>query len=82
MRLRRLDISANTVSVQSWPKCANDWSATQFADDIAWMFQTGITTGCLPGGLYCPNDREPRTVGLLPAPRLRPAIDVRGLLHR
>ena len=53
-----LGISGTTVSVQTAArKCANDWSATPFADDIAWMFQTGITTGCLPGRLYCPNDR-------------------------
>ena len=57
----RLHISANTVSVQSGGRtCANDWSGTKFADDIAWMFESGITTGCIPGGLYCPDDRVSR----------------------
>ena len=57
----RLGISGNSVTLKSRARtCANDWSGTKFADDIAWMFETGITTGCVPGGLYCPNDRVSR----------------------
>ena len=57
----RLGISGNAVSLQTRArKCANDWSGTPFEDDIRWMFRNGITTGCLPGGLYCPNDRVNR----------------------
>jgi Lysyl oxidase/S-layer homology domain len=53
----RLGISGNTVSLQIRERrCANDWIGTPFEDDIRWMFQNDITTGCLPGGLYCPND--------------------------
>jgi hypothetical protein len=53
----RLAISGNSVTLRSRARtCANDWSGTRFEDDIAWMFDTGITTGCLPGGLYCPED--------------------------
>jgi len=57
----RLKIKGNAVSLVSRARtCANDWSGTKFEDDIAWMFATNITTGCLPGGLYCPNDTVTR----------------------
>ena len=53
----RLRINGNSVTLLSRARtCSNDWSGTRFEDDIAWMFDTGITTGCLPGGLFCPND--------------------------
>lgn len=57
----RLGISGNTVTLKTRARtCANDWSGTKFEDDIAWMFETGITTGCLPGRIYCPNERVSR----------------------
>ena len=53
----RLGISGSTVTLHSRARaCANDWSGTAFANDIAWMFDNGITSGCMPGRLYCPND--------------------------
>lgn len=53
----RVGIRGNSVTLKSRARtCANDWSGTTFADDIAWMFDNDITTGCLPGGLFCPND--------------------------
>ena len=35
--------------------CVNDWSSSQFAPDIAWVYDEGITTGCVID-LYCPNN--------------------------
>jgi hypothetical protein len=53
----RLTISGSSVTLRHRARaCANDWSGTVFESDIAWMFAANITTGCLPGGLYCPND--------------------------
>ena len=34
--------------------CVNDWSSSKFANDIAWAYEEGITTGCGPD-LFCPN---------------------------
>jgi hypothetical protein len=35
--------------------CVNDWSGSKFADEIAWMWNSGITVGCAPD-LYCTNN--------------------------
>jgi len=35
--------------------CPNDWSASPFAADIAWAFDTGVTLGCAPE-LFCTNN--------------------------
>jgi hypothetical protein len=52
----RVGITATGVSLHSrGNECVNDWSGTTFADDIAWMYASGITTGCAPD-LYCPRD--------------------------
>jgi lysyl oxidase/S-layer family protein len=53
----KLGISGSRVTLHSRARvCATDWSETAFATDIRWMFDAGITSGCLPGRLYCPND--------------------------
>jgi Lysyl oxidase/S-layer homology domain len=36
-------------------QCVNDWSDSRFAADIAWMYDTGITSGCAPD-LFCTNN--------------------------
>ena len=57
----RLRIDGTQVELVSRARtCVNDWSSNKFAADIGWMFDTGITTGCLPGGLYCPEDHVTR----------------------
>jgi hypothetical protein len=46
--------SSNEVAVLgSGSECVNDWSGSGFAADIAWLYSTGITTGCAPE-LFCP----------------------------
>jgi hypothetical protein len=56
----QVKITSTGVSVPSGGlECVNDWAGTRFADDIAWMFATGITTGCAPD-LYCPSDSVTR----------------------
>jgi hypothetical protein len=52
-----LSLSTDTDAVTvtgSGPDCANDWSGSPFAADIAWAFSTGITFGCTPD-LFCPH---------------------------
>ena len=39
--------------------CPNDWSASPFAADIAWAWDTGITNGCAPE-LFCTNNNVTR----------------------
>ena len=52
----RVQITSNGVTLRSRGNgCVNDWSGTRFADDIAWMYANGFTTGCAPD-LYCPQD--------------------------
>jgi hypothetical protein len=40
-------------------QCVNDWSGSRFAADIAWMYDTGITSGCAPD-LFCTNNQVRR----------------------
>ncbi len=35
--------------------CVNDWSSSKFATDIDWLYDVGLTTGCVID-LYCPNN--------------------------
>jgi hypothetical protein len=35
--------------------CINDWSGSKFASDIAWLFDEGITAGCVID-LFCTNN--------------------------
>jgi hypothetical protein len=52
----RVQISSTGVRLLSRGNaCVNDWSGSRFADDIAWMYANGITTGCAPD-LFCPKD--------------------------
>ena len=39
--------------------CVNDWSSSTFAPDIAWVYDEGITTGCVID-LFCPNNAVTR----------------------
>ena len=34
------------------PGCIDDWSGSSYAEHIAWMLETGISTGCAPE-LFC-----------------------------
>ncbi len=52
----RVQISSTGVTVRARDNaCVNDWSASKFADDIAWLYASGITTGCAVD-LFCPTD--------------------------
>lgn len=45
--------ASNAVTlIDRSPGCIDDWSGSSFAEHIAWMFTTGITSGCAPE-LYC-----------------------------
>jgi hypothetical protein len=35
--------------------CVNDWSSSKFATAIDWLYDEGITSGCVID-LYCPNN--------------------------
>ncbi len=39
--------------------CVTDWATSPFADDIAWLYAAGLTTGC-GIELFCPNRAVPR----------------------
>ena len=45
---------STTVYVTSWANYFDDVYDSQFAGDIAWLAQEGITTGCTPGK-FCPT---------------------------
>ena len=50
--------SSSTVVVQDRAGdrgCINDWSTSIFAPHIAWMYESGITSGCGPE-LFCTNN--------------------------
>lgn len=52
----RLSISGNTVRVVgSGTTCANDYSGTPYAADVAWALGAGLKAGCDPL-LYCTYD--------------------------
>ncbi|MGH2384482.1 MAG: S-layer homology domain-containing protein [Candidatus Limnocylindria bacterium] len=52
--------SSNAVSVHSkGSTCVNDIDGSIFADDIAWAYDNGITTGCAPD-LFCTESRVTR----------------------
>lgn len=52
--------TSNAVSVLgSGNDCVTDWQDSPFSSDIAWMWSSGITSGC-GLDLYCPNQRIPR----------------------
>ena len=39
--------------------CVNDWSNSEFAPDVAWAFQNGVTLGCT-ADMFCTNNRVSR----------------------
>ncbi len=48
--------TSNAVTLHSRGfECLNDWTGSKFADEIAWMWDTGITVGCAPD-LFCTNN--------------------------
>lgn len=48
--------TSNAVTVQENDRaCVNDWSSSVFAASIAWMFESGITSGC-GADLFCTNN--------------------------
>lgn len=51
--LRRL--LADDIEADRLPAIFDDTVSSVFADDIAWLSSTGITTGCSPNR-FCPND--------------------------
>jgi hypothetical protein len=51
---------SNVVTVEGQvAACLNDWSSSEFAGDIEWLFQSGITTGCSLQ-LFCTEQIVPR----------------------
>ena len=58
----RLSFNATGTAISllaSGYTCPNDWTAGPFADDIAWLYAEGLTTGC-GVKLYCPNEAVSR----------------------
>ena len=48
--------ASNAVTLENRaPGCINDWSGSTFAEHIAWMLETGISTGCAPE-LFCTHN--------------------------
>jgi hypothetical protein len=86
-----LSIAADSDEVSilgSGAVCANDWSETEFAGDIAWAFSTGVTAGCA-AELFCPHiavSREQMASFLARARALPPSatdffVDDEGRIH-
>jgi Lysyl oxidase/S-layer homology domain len=51
---------SNVVNVEGQvASCLNDWSSSEFASDVEWLFQSGITTGC-SHLLFCTEQIVPR----------------------
>jgi hypothetical protein len=51
---------SNAVTVHGSDNvCLDDWTDTEFAGDIQWAFDRGITAGCAPD-LFCSNNRVTR----------------------
>ena len=48
--------ASNAVTLEERaPGCINDWSGSTYAEHIAWMLETGISTGCAPE-LFCTHN--------------------------